>query len=85
MALTPIPHILRMIKTRASRDQSLLGICGVAFGITCWIGYGISVGDVTILYANIIMLSTYLAYLATVVYYRIKNVPTKRPNDRAIA
>lgn len=81
MAMTVIPHILRMIKTGASRDQSFLGVCGVAIGIVCWIGYGVVASDPTIVVANIIMLSTYLAYLTTVVYYRIRNGDVTRGPD----
>jgi len=72
MAFMPIPHILKMMETRSSVDQSIFGICGVALGIACWIVYGIYAPDPTIVWANIIMLVTYLAYLGTAVYYRIK-------------
>ena len=86
MAITIMPHILRMIKTGASRDQSLVGVCGVAIGIICWIVYGFTVQDYTIVVSNFILLAVQLAYLFTVVYYRIRNGEfTQRPNDRSPA
>ena len=60
-----------MIKNKSSEDQSILALFGVAFGIVCWICYGIYDDDITIITANIIMLSTYLAYIGTAVYYRL--------------
>lgn len=80
MAMSILPHILRMIKTKASRDQSLIGVCGIALGMICWIGYGIAVGDITIIVANIIMLSFQLAYTSTVIYYRINQCPMRKNN-----
>ena len=76
MSLMVIPHIMKMIKTKSSQDQSLLGILGVAFGIICWIGYGLYVPDYTIVYCNVIMIATYSAYIFTVVYYRFKSIPS---------
>lgn len=73
MACMPIPHIKRMIKTKSSQDQSLFGVCGVAVGIISWIIYGIFISSLTLVIGNIIMLSTYLAYLGTVIYFRVKN------------
>lgn len=80
MSMSIIPHILRMIKTGASRDQSLLGVCGIAAGMACWIGYGLVAGDITIIVANIIMLFFQLAYVGTVIYYRIYPCVTKKNN-----
>lgn len=72
MSLMAIPHILTMIKTKSSRDQSLIGLIGVTLGICCWIWYGATIGDYTIVYCNLIMLSTYIAYITTAVYFRLK-------------
>jgi uncharacterized protein with PQ loop repeat len=70
MSFMVIPHILKMIKTKSSKDQSLLGIIGVAAGIVCWIIYGLVAPDPTIVWCNLIMLTTYLGYIGTVIFYR---------------
>jgi uncharacterized protein with PQ loop repeat len=83
MSFMVIPHILTMIKNKSSRDQSLIGILGVATGIVCWIIYGLSVLDFTVVWCNVIMLTTYLGYIGTVIRYRIgKNALGQESDNR---
>ena len=82
MAASVIPHILRMIKTGASRDQSIVGVCGIAVGIMCWIIYGLSVGDMTVVVSNLIMLAIQLSYAGTAIYYRIRGNVLQGSDDR---
>ena len=72
MSIMSLPHIITMIRTKSSRDQSLIGLLGVALGICCWIWYGFIVGDFVVVYCNLLMLFSYLVYIGTAVYYRIE-------------
>lgn len=72
MAITILPHIKRMMATKSSEDQSIIGIAGIAAGIMSWLIYGVVTGHPTIVVCNIVLFIVQMAYLGTAVYYRRK-------------
>ena len=67
-----VPQIIKMHKTNSIENISLLTLIQFSVGISLWVVYGIHLGDIVIISANIISLSTLI--VAIIIYFRIKNI-----------
>ena len=63
-----VPQIIKMRRTKSSKDVSLTTLLQFSAGVTLWALYGIHLGDLIIIVANTVTLIT-LA-VAVVLYYR---------------
>ena len=54
MALSPILQIQRMVRRRSSEDVSISYFGVVLFGFLLWIGYGISIDNLTLIIPNLV-------------------------------
>ncbi|MDL5501718.1 MAG: SemiSWEET family transporter [Candidatus Methanoperedens sp.] len=62
-----VPQVIKMHKTRSSKDVSLVTLCQFSVGVFLWTLYGIHLGDVIIVMANVI--SFLILITAIYVYY----------------
>ena len=62
-----VPQIIKMHKTRSSRDVSLGTLCQFSAGVFLWTLYGIHLGDAIIIVANAI--SFFILLAAIFMYY----------------
>jgi MtN3 and saliva related transmembrane protein len=58
-----VPQIVKVLKTKSSRDVSLLMLLQLSSGVVLWIVYGLSRQDIIIITANIITLVSLLFLL----------------------
>lgn len=60
-----VPQVLKIIKTKKTRDLSLAMYCTVTIGATLWIVYGLMIKSLPIVLANsisLILVSTILSF-----------------------
>ncbi|HZB88407.1 MAG TPA: SemiSWEET transporter [Terracidiphilus sp.] len=67
--LSFLPQLIRVWRRKSARDISLLMFLLFAFGVACWLVYGIGIGSGPIIAANAITLALSLAILVLKVYY----------------
>lgn len=67
-----VPQILKMRKTRSSKDVSLATLYQFSAGVILWTFYGFHIGDVIIIMANIICFLTLVAAIGFYHYYALK-------------
>lgn len=62
-----VPQIIKMYRTKSSRDVSLATLYQFSAGVVLWTLYGLHLGDVIIIAANAVSFITLVA--AIVLYY----------------
>lgn len=71
-----LPQVVRNWRTRSVDDLSF-GTFGLfSIGIVLWLAYGLVIGDVPLIVANVVTLLLTLANLAQMVWYRDRGGPT---------
>lgn len=65
-----VPQIIKMHRTKSSRDVSLATLVQFSAGVLLWALYGIHIGDPIVIAANVISFITLAA--AIVLYYNLK-------------
>lgn len=58
-----LPQLLRVWRRKSARDISLAMFLLFSFGLFCWLVYGLGIGSVPIVVANVITLTLALAIL----------------------
>lgn len=64
-----LPQLVRVWRRKSAKDISLTMFLLFSFGLACWLVYGLGIGSVPIVVANIVTLTLALAILALKVYY----------------
>jgi MtN3 and saliva related transmembrane protein len=67
-----VPQIIKMRKTRSSKDVSLATLYQFSAGVILWTFYGFHIGDIIIIVANIICFLTLVVAIGFYHYYRLK-------------
>jgi len=67
-----VPQIIKMHKTRSSKDVSLATLYQFSAGVILWTFYGFHLGDVIIIMANIICFLTLVVAIGFYHHYRLK-------------
>lgn len=49
-----VPQVVKTVRTKHTKDLSLLMYVVLLFGIACWLIYGIAIKDVPLIAANIV-------------------------------
>ena len=65
-----VPQIIKMRKTRSVKDVSLLTLVQFSIGVIIWGIYGLHLGDVIIVTANVVSLLILIA--AMTLYFRYR-------------
>jgi MtN3 and saliva related transmembrane protein len=66
-----VPQIIKMQRTRSSKDVSLATLYQFSAGVILWTFYGFHIGDVIIVVANIICFLTLVVAIYLHHYYRL--------------
>ncbi len=64
-----VPQALRAVRTRQTKDISLLTFLMLVIGILLWLTYGLLIGDLPLILSNTITLVLASAILATKLRY----------------
>jgi len=64
-----LPQIFRVWQRKSARDISLTMFLLFSFGLVCWLVYGIGIGSMPIIVANVVTLTLALAILALKLRY----------------
>jgi len=64
-----LPQLIRVWRRKSAKDISLAMFLLFSFGLACWLVYGVGIGSVPIIVANIITLALALAILALKLRY----------------
>jgi MtN3 and saliva related transmembrane protein len=64
-----LPQLFRVWQRKSARDISLTMFLLFSFGLVCWLIYGIGLGSMPIIVANIVTLTLALAILVLKLYY----------------
>jgi MtN3 and saliva related transmembrane protein len=67
-----VPQIIKMHRTRSSKDVSLATLYQFSAGVILWALYGFHIGDVIVIAANIISFLTIVVAISLHHYYRLK-------------
>jgi MtN3 and saliva related transmembrane protein len=67
-----VPQIIKMHRTRSSKDVSLATLYQFSAGVILWALYGFHIGDVIVIAANIISFLTIVVAIGFYHYYRLK-------------
>lgn len=67
-----VPQIIKMHKTRSSKDVSLATLCQFSAGVFLWMLYGIHLGDAIIIMANVTSFLILVAAICVYYYYAKK-------------
>ena len=65
-----VPQIIKMHRTRSSKDVSLATLYQFSAGVILWTLYGFHIGDVIVIAANIISFLTLVMAIGFYHYYR---------------
>lgn len=68
-SIAAIPQVVKTLKTRHVRDISIWQPVFLAFGVALWMVYGILIGDVPLIVANIIPLLCNIVLTGMKIYY----------------
>jgi len=68
-----IPQIIKVIKTKSSRDISLITILQLLLGVSLWIAYGAHLKDIIIITANGITLISLTVLLALYLFTKVNS------------
>jgi len=66
-----VPQIIKMQRTRSSKDVSLATLYQFSAGVILWALYGFHIGDVIVIAANIISFLTLVVTISLYHYYRL--------------
>ncbi len=69
-----VPQIIKMRRTKSSRDVSLATMYQFSAGVILWTLYGIHLGDVIIIAANITSFATLVVAIAMYYHYNRKSL-----------
>ncbi|MFA5362338.1 MAG: SemiSWEET family transporter [Candidatus Omnitrophota bacterium] len=61
-----VPQIFKMVRTRSSRDVSIISLFQFSTGVFLWFLYGIYLKDAIIMCANLV---TLLSLIAAMIFY----------------
>jgi len=64
-----VPQLVRVWRRKSARDISLSMFLLFSFGVACWLVYGLGLGSVPIIAANVVTLALALAILALKIHY----------------
>ena len=64
-----LPQLFRVWQRKSARDISLSMFLLFSFGLVCWLVYGIGIGSLPIIAANVVTLALALAILALKLRY----------------
>jgi len=67
-SITFLPQVIRIWQTKSVKDISMLMMVLLIIGTSCWLTYGILMGDVAIIYTNVMVLIMSL----TMFYFKLK-------------
>ncbi len=67
-----VPQIIKMHKTRSSKDISLVTLCQFSAGVFLWTLYGIHIGDAIIIMANVTSFLILMVAICAYYYYAKK-------------
>lgn len=65
-----VPQILKMVRTRSVDDVSPLTFVQFMAGVSLWALYGVHIGDVIVLLANIVTFGTLVVAVSLYFYLR---------------
>jgi MtN3 and saliva related transmembrane protein len=65
-----LPQVLKNWKTRSVKDLSARAFSFFAIGIILWLTYGILIGDLPLIAANVVTLALVLINLVQIAWYR---------------
>jgi MtN3 and saliva related transmembrane protein len=65
-----VPQIIKMHKTRSSKDVSIASLYQFSAGVILWTLYGFHIGDVIVIVANIISFLTLVVAIGFYHYYQ---------------
>ncbi|MCX9084393.1 MAG: SemiSWEET family transporter [Candidatus Methanoperedens sp.] len=65
-----VPQIIKMRKTRSSKDVSLMTLFQFSAGVLLWTLYGFHIGDIIVVVANIISFLTLVVAIGFYYHYR---------------
>jgi len=66
-----VPQIIKMHKTRSSKDVSLTTLYQFSAGVILWALYGFHIGDIIVIAANIISFLTLVVAICFYHYYAL--------------
>ena len=64
-----VPQVYHTYCAKSARDLSMLMLANFALSSMSWIGYGLMIGDHTVVLANLFCLATVLVLCAQKIYY----------------
>ncbi|MFZ3384346.1 MAG: SemiSWEET family transporter [Candidatus Methanoperedens sp.] len=67
-----VPQIIKMHRTRSSKDVSLATLCQFSAGVFLWSLYGMHLGDAIIIMANAISFLTLMVAISLYYHYSKK-------------
>lgn len=83
MAIAPFLQIRRILRTRSSRDVSLLYLCALDAGFVVWVSYGWSIGNPALIISNTASLTFMSMTILVAVAFRRgrggEEVPAREP------
>ena len=79
--LSFLPQLFRVWQRKSARDISLTMFLLFSFGLVCWLIYGIGIGSLPIIAANVVTLILALAILTLKLCY--DRTPTKEDESPA--
>ena len=68
-----VPQLIRVWTRKSARDISLMMFLLFAFGVGCWLIYGLGIGSTPIIAANAVTLALALAILVLKIRFDAKN------------
>lgn len=66
------PQVVKIYRTKSSRDLSVGSLWQMAIGISLWIAYGMYLRNYIIILANLVALTAFLS--ALVLYYKYNRI-----------
>ena len=67
-----VPQIIKMHRTKSSKDVSLATLYQFSAGVILWTFYGFHIGDIIIIAANVICFLTLVVAIGFYHYYALK-------------
>lgn len=75
-----IPQVFRTYRTKQARDISMWQLVLLNLGMLLWLVYGISLGDVPLIAANIFSICCYSALISMKLRYDRRDVACVQPD-----
>lgn len=64
-----LPQVIKVWRTRSTRDVSLAMFLVLCCGVSLWLAYGLMLGDMPMILAN----ATTLALASTVLFFKVRH------------